>query len=160
MSRKPELFVAQGYFEEVHKNVEEARRLYKHSYEQIAPGLLDGIIKHIHLERRCKNYDIVDRLFRYALNVAAEAGNSGNILYVSAEYARFNHYVLGDLSRAIEIYENCLEKAGDKKAIYYIYINALKCLSDAEEKLKKIKKVFEFGLKNDSQLPASDQLEL
>lgn len=158
--RKPELFVSQGYFEETHNNIEEARRLYKHAYEQVAPGLLDGVISHIRLERRQKNYNEVDRLFKYAETITVDSENSGNYLYVVSEYARFHHFVLEDLNKAIEIYENSLPKTGDQKSIYYIYINALNCLNDIDLKLNKIKNAYELGLRTDSLLPGSDKLEL
>ena len=154
------MFIAQGYFEETHKNVEEARRLYKYAYEEVTPGLLEAVIKHINLERREKNYNEVDRLFKYAINIVNDTGNSGNIMYVSSLYARFHQFVMGDLSKAIEIYEQALEKSGDKKALYYIYINALNCLENLDLKLEKTKKAYELALKTDSSLPTTDQLEM
>ena len=160
LSRRPDLFIAQGYFEEIKKNSEEARRLYKHAYEQVSPGLLSGVLRHIHLERRSNNYEEVDKLFLYAMSVAEEAGNSGNLLYIISEYTRFHQFVMKNLGRALEIFEGKMEKVADQKAYYHSYISALNCLPDVEEKLKKIKAAYEFGLRNGSALPASEQLEL
>lgn len=86
LSRKPELFVYQGYFEEVHGNVDEARRLYKHAYENIgkkyvAPGLVEGVYKHINLERKARNYDEVLRLYELAIDVAKQNKDSYTIAF-------------------------------------------------------------------------------
>lgn len=160
LSHRADLFVAQGYFEEVHKNIDEARRLYKHAYEQVTPGLLSGIFSHIRLERRARNFNEVDRLFKYAMTVAEEGGHSGNLLYVTAEYSHFHQFVMQDLTKAIQICESALEKAADKKALFYVYISVLNCLDNVETKLSKIKSTFEFALKSDSVLPLADQLEI
>ena len=160
LSKRPELFVAQGFFEEVHGNAQEARRLYIHAYDSVAPGLIDGIVKHAHLERREKNYGKVDELFQYALDISFDSGDSGCILYITGEYGKFHLNTMKNLQRALGIYKKSLEKIPEQKPIYYLYISALGCIEDPDEKLEKIKEVFEFGLGVESKLLVSDQYEL
>lgn len=160
LSRRPELFVAQGYFEETHNNISEARKLYKHSYENVSPGLLDGILKHAQLERREKNFSQVDELYQQALSVAIEIGTSSHVAYVTTEYARFHYLVMQDLNRAIGIFEESLDKATSQKSIYFAYISTLNSLEDLDEKLKKIKAAYELGLRPESKLPLPEQLEM
>lgn len=160
LSKRPDLFVAQGYYEEMHGNIQEARKLYTHAYENIAPGLIDGIIKHAHLERREKNTDQSDELFQYALEVSFNSGDSGCILYVTGEYAKFHLNTMKNVPKALNIYKKSLEKIPEQKSLYYLYISAIGCIENPEEKLEKIKEVFEIGIGPESKLLASDQLEL
>lgn len=160
LARRPDLFVAQGYFEELHKNIDEARKLYKHAYEDVAYGLLDGIYKHINLERRQVNYDEVDRLYKLAYSIALDNGRTENIAFIASQFARFQEYQMKDLDRALEIYQEALNKAGDRKALYYIYINALNCLTDLSEKKSRIREVYEIGVVESSRLNFKERLEL
>jgi pre-mRNA-processing factor 39 len=157
---RPELVVAQGYFEEVHGDLDSARKLYRNAYENIAYGLLDGVFKHIHLERRQKNYEEVDRLFRFALDISFANGQSGHIVFVTAQYAQFCQYLMGELEKAVEIFEASLGRAGDQKELFYAYINALNCLSDRDNRLERVKSAYERAVSAESKLPANDQLEM
>ncbi|CAG9329093.1 unnamed protein product [Blepharisma stoltei] len=160
LSRRPDLFIAQGYFEELHKHIDEARKLYKHAYEDVTPGLLEGVYKHINLERRQRNFEEVDRLFKFAYSIALENGKSDSIVFVAGQYANFSQHQMNNLDKAIEIYSDAIKKAGDKKSIYYAYINALGCLTDLQDKKTKIRDVYELGLSFNSDLSPQEKLEL
>jgi hypothetical protein len=56
-------------FEESLGHLEEARRLYKHVYEKVVPGLFAGLLQHLSLERRETNYEVADQLYSEAFNI-------------------------------------------------------------------------------------------
>lgn len=63
LTSRPDGYIAQAVFEETHGNLDKARSLYKAVYEQVTPGLLEGIFGHLHLERRAENFEIVETLY-------------------------------------------------------------------------------------------------
>jgi pre-mRNA-processing factor 39 len=163
--RKPELFVYQGYFEEVHGNVEEARRLYKHAYEKIgkryvAPGLVEGVYKHINLERKAQNYDEVVRLYELAIDVAKQNNDSYTIAFISCHFARFLQHHLNDLDRALSVYEAAINLTTGHNFLYNLYIVGLWSLSDPISRLDRIKKVYEAAVNERNNLIEEERLEL
>jgi pre-mRNA-processing factor 39 len=160
LSKRPEVFVAQGIFEETHGCFDEARKLYEQAYEQVAPGLIDALLRHAHLERREKSLERADLLFSRALDVSFNSGDSACIVFVTGEYCRFLNNSSKNLEKTLEIYQKSLEKASDQKSLYFLYISALKNIENNQERLERIRKVFEFGLQKESRLMENDQLEL
>jgi len=124
--RKPYLFVSQGYFEELHGNTEEAKKLYKHVYEKVAPGLLNAVLKHINLERRNSNFTEVENLYQKALEVAENEGKPETIALIASHYGRFYQNIMKNPNKAIEVFESALEKAPGEKSLYLILVNAYK----------------------------------
>lgn len=160
LSKRPEVLVAHGVFEEMHGLVDEARRLYELAYDSVAPGLIDALIKHAHLERRASEFGKAEELFQRALDVSFACGDSACISFVTGQFCKFLLTSTRNLNKALEVFQISLEKASDQKSIYLLYINILRNIQDTEERFEKIRMVYEFGLAKDSRLMSNDQLEL
>ena len=140
--RRPDLFLAQGYFEEVIGNLDEARRLYVHVYQNIQPGLLSGLLKHLNLERRQGRLDEVQKLYAEALAVARE--NTHALAHLAVHYARFQHQLLKDLPAAIHTLETHLHT--DNKQLYLAYVQYLRLQPSSPTRNESIRSAYERAL--------------
>lgn len=158
LSRRPDLFLEQGIFEESLGHLDEARRLYQHVYDDVAPGLFSGLFKHLNLERREKNYEVVDKLYSEAFNIAETSEEPAILTYVTIHYAKYLSFVHGDHDRSLEIFENALRRVTDRKILYLSYIDALKRKS--HNKADKIKQIFERAFSEESKLEELEKKEI
>ena len=152
--RRPDLFIAQGYFEEVIGNLEEARRLYIHVYQHIQPGLLSAMLKHLNLERRQGKLEDVKKLYVEALVVARE--NTQALAHLAMHYARFQHQLLYDLNGAIHTLETHLHT--DNKQLYLTYVQYLRLMPVSLTRNDSIRAAYERGL--GSQMTKDHKMEL
>mmetsp|Transcript_7407 Transcript_7407/g.13814 ORF Transcript_7407/g.13814 Transcript_7407/m.13814 type:complete len:533 (+) Transcript_7407:2057-3655(+) len=157
--RRPELFIAQGYFEETHGNLEEAEVLYRKVYEKVDRGSLEAIFKHLNLEKRRNNLEAVERLYEQASESADAIGDSNSIAFVSMHYARYLQLVKGNLQEALEVYAKVEPKAKDKKAMYLAYLNTLSLITDTSERNQKMVSVYERAIVSEK-LSENERLEL
>lgn len=147
--RRPELFIAQGYFEETHGNLVEAEQLYRKVYEKVDRGSLEAIFKHLNLEKRRGDLVAVDRLYHLASAAADAIGDSNSIAFVSMHFARHLQQVKDDLEGALAIYARVEPKTRDKKAMYLAYLNTLSLLTDPNERNAKMTEVYERAIASD-----------
>lgn len=152
MRHRPELYLAQGYFEETLNNLQEARYFYEQVYKNIAPGLFDGIFRHMNLEKRCKNLEKVEELYQLAFKFAYESEQDTLILFVADHYAKFNLYIKNDSKSMIQIYEQTLSKITSKKSLYLLYIQSLSHEPDTDTRLKKTRETYEKAISENSEV--------
>ena len=152
LKKRPDLYLAQGHFEESLGNLEVARRFYKLVYESIAPGLFDAIFRHLNLERRAGDLSAVETLYDQAFAIARESGQDALIVFVSSHYARYQLYTNNNPPRMIEIYEKALEEVSSKKALYLAYIQSLSQISDEEVRLDRTRNTYEKAIGQESQV--------
>lgn len=152
--RRPDLFLSQGYFEEVIGNLDEARRLYMHVYQTIQPGLLSALLKHLNLERRQGRLDQVQKLYAEALLVAR--GNTQALAHLAVHYARFQHQLLLDLPAAIHTLETHLHT--DNKQLYLAYVQYLRLMPANPTRNESIRAAYERALV--SQMAKDHKMEL
>ena len=152
MKKRPDLYLAQGYFEEKLGNLDSARDFYKFVYEIIAPGLFDALFRHLNLEKRQKNYETVETLYEKAFKIAEESGQDTLVAFVSNHYAHFQLFVNNTPQKMIEIYEKAIARVKSKKYLYLAYIRSLSHLMDQEQRLEKIKKTYEAALSSESEV--------
>mmetsp|Transcript_15650 Transcript_15650/g.28481 ORF Transcript_15650/g.28481 Transcript_15650/m.28481 type:complete len:554 (+) Transcript_15650:344-2005(+) len=157
LSRRPDLFLEQGIFEEGLGHLDEARRLYKHVYEKVAPGLFAGLFQHLSLERREKNFEVVDQLYSEAFNIAETSEEPAILTFVTVHYAKYLSLVHGDYRRSLEIYENALRRVTDRKVLYLSYIEALRC---EQNRADKVRQIFERAISETSNLDETEKKEM
>jgi pre-mRNA-processing factor 39 len=141
--RRPELFIAQGYFEETHGDLEEAELLYRKVYENVEEGSLEAIFKHLGLELRRGDLEAVERLYHLAAGSAESSGDSSTLAFVSMHFARFLQSVKGDLEGALAVFARVEPKTKDKKALYMAYLNTLSLAKDSEDRTQRMTAVYE-----------------
>lgn len=152
LSKRPDLYLAQGHFEESLRKLDAARYFYKLVYEKIAPGLFDAIFRHLNLERRAGNLSEVEILYELALKAAEESGQDTLIVFVSSHYAKYQLYTRNNPEKMIEIYEKALAEITGKKALYLAYIQSLSQLRNEETRLNTVKKTFSQAVSESSQV--------
>jgi pre-mRNA-processing factor 39 len=152
MKNRPDLYLAQGSFEESLGNVEAAKGFYTQVYENIAPGLFDGIFRHLNLERRLGNFEKVEELFQFAFQQAYSSGQETLVMFVSSKYAQFQLYVKNDTQKMIEIYEKALSEISSKKSLYFAYIKALAQVQDKNKRLELTRKTYEKAISKESEV--------
>lgn len=158
LSRRPELFLEQGVFEESLGHLDEARRLYKHVYEKVAPGLFAGLFQHLSLERREKNYEVVDQLYSEAFNIAETSEEPAILAFVTTHYAKYLTLVHGDNRRSLDIHENTLRRVKDRKVLYLSYIEALR--REPQNRVENVKQIFERAISEESRLEEAEKKEI
>ena len=159
--RRPDLFLAQGYFEEVIGDLDEARRLYTHVYQNIRktytePGLLSALFKHLNLERRLGNLATVQQLYIEGLGVARDTNNTQALAHLAMHYARFQHQLQGDLDGATKTLEDHLHT--DNKQLFLTYVQYVCFKPDSEERNQKVRTAYERALV--STVPKDQKMEL
>lgn len=152
LKKRPDLYLAQGYFEESLGNLDTARGIYKLVYEVIAPGIFDAIFRHLNLERRCKKFDLVEDLYALLHKIANESGQDTLIVFVSCHYAQYQLYTNNNPQKMIEIYENTLKEISSKKVLYLAYIQSLCHIKDQETRLSNTKKTYEKAISEESEV--------
>ena len=152
LAKRPDLFLAQGHFEEQLRNFDEARRLYKHACETVAHGLLEGLMSLLNLERRQGNIDEVERLYSKVLKIADESAETALIAFVYAKYAKFQYEFFRRKEKCMQLFEETLPRVRDRKFFYLASIEALSLLDDHKERLVKTRNIFKLALAEDSQV--------
>jgi len=152
LKRRYEGFVMQGHFEEMLGNTSKAKEIYKHVYQEVAPGLFEAIFKHINLERRENNLETVENLYSKCFQIAEESKQEALIVFVSMQYADYQFYTLNQKQAVIETYEEALRKVKSRKALYLAYIDSLKHLTDHQERLQRTKDTLELAISEESKV--------
>lgn len=149
---RPDLYLAQGHFEESLNNLQEARWFYEEVYAKIAPGLFDGIFRHMNLEKRCKNIEKVEQLYQFAFKAAYESEQDTLILFVADHYAKYSLYLKNDPKSMIQIYEKTLSEITSKKSLYLSYIQSLVHEPETEVRLNKTRETYEKAVNENSEV--------
>lgn len=150
--RRPDLYLAQGHFEETLGKLDEARNFYKKVYIEIVPGSFDGIFRHLNLERRSGNSELVEELYKLAFKISYESGQDTLIMFVSAHYGKYQLYVKNEPMKMIEIYEKALNEITSKKSLYLAYIQALNLVRDRDLALENTRKTYEKAISEKSEV--------
>ena len=146
------MYLCQGHFEESLGNLDAARYFYKHVYENIVPGLFDGIFRHLNLERKAKNYELVETLYALTSKIALESGQDTLKMFVSNHYAHYQLYTNKNPEKMIEIYENALKDIKSKKSLYLVYIHSLSQVKDQTLRMQNTKKTYEMAIGEESEV--------
>ena len=152
LKKRPDLYLTQGHFEESCGNINEARNFYKLVYEHIVPGLFDAIFRHLNLEKRLGNYELVENLYDMVFSLANESGQDTLVVFVSVHYASYQLYTKNNPKKMIEIYEKALKDIRSKKSLYLVYIQALNQIKNSEERLQNTKKTYELAISEESEV--------
>ena len=165
LGKRPDLFLAQGHFEERLKNFDEARRLYKYAFETVAPGLLDGLMRLLNLERRLGNIPEVERLYSLALKIVDDSAETALIAFIYAKYAKFQYEFFQRKEECLRLFETTLPRVRDRKFFYLASIEALSLVENHEERLKKTRQIYQMAISEDTlvrvmQLSAQEKREM
>ena len=152
MKSRPDLYLAQGRFEETLGYVDKAREFYVKVYKDIAPGLFDGIFRHLNLERRAGNLQVVESLFNLALDFAKSSEQDSLIEFVSVQYANFNLFIKNDPDASIRVLEEVICLISSRKSLYLAYIQSLQHEKDLQVRLEKIRNTYEKAVGNSSEV--------
>ncbi|KAJ8749091.1 hypothetical protein K2173_013698 [Erythroxylum novogranatense] len=109
VKRQPEIHLFAARFREQSGDIPSARASYQRVHAEIAPGLLEAIIKHADMEHRLGNHEDAFSLYEQAIAIEKGKEHSLTLPMLYAQYARFLHLVSGNAEKARDILVEALE---------------------------------------------------
>ncbi|KAJ6956639.1 pre-mRNA-processing factor 39-like isoform X3 [Populus alba x Populus x berolinensis] len=117
VKRQPEIHIFAARLKEQNGDVSGARAAYQVVHAEIAPGLLEAIIKHANMERRLGNLEDAFSLYEQAIAIEKGKEHSQVLPALYAQYARFVYLASNNVEKAREILLEGLENAQFSKPL-------------------------------------------
>ncbi|KAJ7009004.1 pre-mRNA-processing factor 39-like isoform X2 [Populus alba x Populus x berolinensis] len=117
VKRQPEIHIFAARLKEQNGDVSGARAAYQVLHAEIAPGLLEAIIKHANMERRLGNLEDAFSLYEQAIAIEKGKEHSQVLPALYAQYARFVYLASNNVEKAREILLEGLENAQFSKPL-------------------------------------------
>lgn len=117
VKRQPEIHIFAARLKEQNGDVSGARAAYQVVHAEIAPGLLEAIIKHANMERRLGNLEDAFTLYEQAIAIEKGKEHSQVLPALYAQYARFVYLASNNVEKAREILLEGLENAQFSKPL-------------------------------------------
>lgn len=123
VKRQPEIHIFAARFKEQMGDIPGARAEYEFLCTELAPGLLDAIIKHANMEHRLGTSESAMSIFETAIATekAKEQSQSLPLLYI--QYSRFLQLAAGNAERAREVLNEALELLPFSKILLEVAIH-------------------------------------
>ena len=132
---RPECYLFKARFEESCGETQGARECYEKLLNEVAPGLLQGIVAHANMERRASSssggegggIESARKIFEKAMEREKDRSNEkggGKVTFaqIAIHYARFSHHVEKDSKRTHRIFEEALDFAAEERQIWESYV--------------------------------------
>ncbi|XP_057507970.1 pre-mRNA-processing factor 39-1-like isoform X2 [Actinidia eriantha] len=103
VKRQPEIHLFAARFKEHSGEIPGARAAYQLVNTEIAPGLLEAIIKHANMEYRLGNLEDACSVYEQAIVIEKGKEHSQSLPFLFAQYSRFLHLVSGNVEKAREV---------------------------------------------------------
>ncbi|GLJ52711.1 hypothetical protein SUGI_1122340 [Cryptomeria japonica] len=103
VKRQPEIHIFAARFKEQLGDTVGARAEYQLLNTEIAPGLLDGVIKHANMEHRLGNLEAASSVFDMAIAAEKSKEHSQSLHLLFIQYSRYLQIVEGNAERAKEV---------------------------------------------------------
>ncbi|KAI5599967.1 hypothetical protein POPTR_002G257100v4 [Populus trichocarpa] len=117
VKRQPEIHIFAARLKEQNGDVSGARAAYQVVHAEIAPGLLEAIIKHANMEHRLGNLEDAFSLYEQAIAIEKGKEHSQVLPALYAQYARFVYLASNNVEKAREILLEGLENAQYSKPL-------------------------------------------
>ncbi|XP_010523168.1 PREDICTED: pre-mRNA-processing factor 39-like [Tarenaya hassleriana] len=117
VKRQPEIHLFAARFKEQNGDIAGARAAYQLIHSEIAPGLLEVIIRHANMERRLGNLDDAFSVYERAIAIEKEKEHSLILPVLCAQYSRFSYLVAGDADKARRILLEGLDNTQPSKPL-------------------------------------------
>ncbi|KAJ6728950.1 PRE-MRNA-PROCESSING FACTOR 39 [Salix viminalis] len=117
VKKQPEIHIFAARLKEQNGDVSGARAAYQVLHAEIAPGLLEAIIKHANMEHRLGNLEDAFSLYEQAIAIEKGKEHSQVLPALYAQYARFVYLASNNVEKAREILLEGLENAQFSKPL-------------------------------------------
>ncbi|XP_011024481.1 PREDICTED: pre-mRNA-processing factor 39-like isoform X2 [Populus euphratica] len=117
VKRQPEIHIFAARLKEQNGDLSGARAAYQVVHAEIAPGLLEAIIKHANMEHRLGNLEDAFSLYEQAIAIEKGKEHSQVLPALYAQYARFVYLASNNVEKAREILLEGLENAQFSKPL-------------------------------------------
>ncbi|KAJ6339066.1 hypothetical protein OIU76_008516 [Salix suchowensis] len=117
VKKQPEIHIFAARLKEQNGDVSGARAAYQVLHAEIAPGLLEAIIKHANMEHRLGNLEDAFSLYEQAIAIEKGKEHSQVLPALYAQYARFVYLASNNVEKAREILFEGLENAQFSKPL-------------------------------------------
>ncbi|KAJ8899470.1 hypothetical protein K2173_018444 [Erythroxylum novogranatense] len=121
VKRQPKIHLFAARFKEQRGDIPGARAAYQCVHAEIAPGLIEAIIKHANMEHRLGNLEDAFSLYEQAIAIEKGKEHSHALAMLYAQYARFLYLVSGNAERA----RNLLVEALDNVQLSKPFLEAI-----------------------------------
>ncbi|XP_045461286.1 pre-mRNA-processing factor 39 [Harmonia axyridis] len=128
--KKPNLHLQWAIFEESNQNANRAAEILV-NLEKCVPNLIQVASRRIGLERRRGDYEKCCQFFEHYLN---SSKNKATTSYHAIKYSRFQHKVMKNYDKALEILKNAIVKDHSNPRLYLQYIDLAMQKEDVTEK--------------------------
>ncbi|CAI0385886.1 unnamed protein product [Linum tenue] len=109
VKRQPDIHLFAARFREQNADIPGARAAYERVHTEIAPGLLEAIIKHANMEYRLGNLETTFSLYEQAIAIEKGKDQSQVLPMLYAQYSRFVYLASGNAEKAREILVTALD---------------------------------------------------
>lgn len=137
-------------------SLDKARAMYTLVLDSIAPGLVEAQIKFSSFERRQGNLDAAATIFDSAATNASAATKP----FLTMQYAKFQHKVLGSADKARATYQAAVENVPSNLPLVLGFINFEFGLGDAASTQAAVTALYTKALGDDSSLSVEDKEQL
>ncbi|XP_044744109.1 pre-mRNA-processing factor 39 isoform X2 [Coccinella septempunctata] len=142
--KKPNLHLQWAIFEESNQNANRAAEILV-NLEKCVPNLLQVANRRIGLERRRGDNEKCCQLFEHYMNTSK---NKATVSYHAIKYSRFQHKVMKNYEKAVDILKNAIIKDHTNPRLYLQYIDLTMQKDDVTE--KEIVEIFDSFLEKES----------
>ncbi|XP_065875544.1 pre-mRNA-processing factor 39-1 [Euphorbia lathyris] len=123
VKRQPEIHLFAARFREQSGDVAGARAAYQLLHSEIAPGLLEAVVKHANMEYRLGNPNDAVSLYEQAIAIEKGKEHSQVLPMLYAQYSRFLYLVSINVEKAREVLVEALEHVPLSKPILEAFIH-------------------------------------
>ncbi|KAL1834866.1 hypothetical protein ACET3Z_004517 [Daucus carota] len=117
VKRRPEIHLFAARSREHSGDIPGARAAYQLVHAEIAPGLMEAIVKHANMEHRLGKAEDACSLYEQAIAIEKGKEHSQTLPQLFAQYSRFVYLVCGKAEKAREILEQALEICQPSKSL-------------------------------------------
>ncbi|KAL1188850.1 Pre-mRNA-processing factor 39-1 [Cardamine amara subsp. amara] len=117
VKKQPAIHIFAARLKEQKGDIAGARAAYQLVHSEIAPGLLEAVIKHANMENRLGKLDDAFSLYEQVIAVEKVKEHSTILPLLYAQYSRFSYLVAGDAEKARKIVVEALEHVQPSKPL-------------------------------------------
>ncbi|CAN1270163.1 Pre-mRNA-processing factor 39-1 [Linum perenne] len=123
VKRQPDIHLFAARFREQNADIPGARAAYQRVHAEIAPGLLEAIIKHANMEHRLGNLEDSYSLYEQAIAIEKGKEQSQVLPMLYAQYSRFVYLASGNGEKAREILATAVDNVQFSKPLLEAFIH-------------------------------------
>ncbi|XP_031482561.1 pre-mRNA-processing factor 39-1 isoform X1 [Nymphaea colorata] len=163
VKRQPEIHLFAARFKEHNGDIAGSRAEYRLIHSEIAPGLVEAVVKHANMEYRLGHPETAFSVYEEA--IATEQGNdqSQMLPVLLVQYSRFLYLVAGNLEKAREVLSGSLERVPLSKPLLegIIHLESIQSLPKRIDYLDAlVEKFISPNLENSTAVSATEREDL